>query len=236
MLGYNNATEPEPPSSRRTPKRYTKHEEFLCAQISDVSHAHQHTIPPFLHASILLSRGATPPFWFLFSRFSPTLACFFLCFSPPLLPLAHLPFQLPAGMHVTSPILSRQNGMRQSIRQCFNTQHTSTSSPFLLHIPPLPPFLLPRLLLIPCRCLFLTSKHIHPLLRIRHSGCSKCTSLLLPSYRTPISKMVPPTHLNNPPMSLTSRRLTCHSCFPRSPASYKCSLAKFEIPQPLTYI
>lgn len=160
MHGYNDTTEPEPPSSRRTPKRYTNTKNS-CAIKSLMSAAHtktqsrpSYTLP--FPLPLLLSRGATPPFWFLFSKFPPPLLVFFFsipCFywvasSPPqssaipslrLFSLAHLPFQLPAGMHVTSPILSRQTGMRQV--------YGSTLYPILRHhplfcltSPPLPPF------------------------------------------------------------------------------------------------
>lgn len=77
--------------------------------------------------------------------------------------LAHLPFQLPAGMHVTSPFLSRQIGIRQVYggTRCHFIPNASASSPFSASYPPSPSFLLLLLLLflLPCMCLFLTSKH-----------------------------------------------------------------------------
>lgn len=158
MHGYNNTE----PFTRRTPKRYTYTKNSCVVTITDVNDAPPKHNPALLTrfhfpVLILLSRIATPPFWFLFFQvFPPPLLVFLsmfpaftglllppqsnaLCLSPPLFSLAHLPFQLPAGMHVTSPFLSRQTGMRQccDTTRCHFIPNTSASSPFLLPFPPL---------------------------------------------------------------------------------------------------
>lgn len=142
--------------------------------------------------------------------------------------LPHLPFQLPAGMHVTSPFCLGKSGCGNT---AVGTLPCSTNAfgiiaiiasqaPFSpsIFLPLSPYFPVPLCSLhIP-----LSYKQVYPLfLPILPSGCNKqplftysARSPSLIPCRTPHIQYATPKSLQYPLMSLNSRRLTCHSAFP----------------------
>ncbi|PTB39309.1 hypothetical protein M441DRAFT_38359 [Trichoderma asperellum CBS 433.97] len=198
-------------------------------------------IPPFLHASISYSsaQDATPPFWSPsrppLARFPASLDCLppkdastgGLKLSLSASSLPHLPFQLPAGMHVTSPFCLGKSGCGNTTigtLPCTNTfgiiAIIASQTPFSpsRFLPPSPYFPFPLCSLhIP-----LSYKQVYPLsLPILLSGYNKQPLFTHPARspslipcRTPHIQNATPKSLKYPLMSLNSRRLTCHSAFP----------------------
>lgn len=165
MHGYNNTE----PFNRRTPKRYTYTKNSCAVTITDVNDAPPKHNPALLTrfhfpVLILLSRIATPPFWFLFFQvFPPPLLVFLsmfpaftglllppqsnshpqaLCLSPPLFSRSSsVSATRWHARHVTFFVsANRDAAMLRYYQVPFYTQHLGII-PFSASIPPsLPPF------------------------------------------------------------------------------------------------
>lgn len=115
MHGYNNTE----PFTRRTPKRYTYTKNSCVVTITDVNDAPPKHNPALLTrfhfpVLILLSRIATPPFWFLFFQvFPPPLLVFlftFPAFTGLLLPPS-IKFTPTCSLSLSASFLSRSSSV-----------------------------------------------------------------------------------------------------------------------------